>query len=303
MWKTRKNNLICGYLEAYENQKKHIERVLSAKEITKSTISPYYPKFLKLKLCKHHMEEEKNELIKEENKILLYKIMKAEEKPSQYSRIYEPKKCPAFDKELIYFKRIKKEIKNQQENIRFYHRIENIHSYYSNEEFQKRKKFLDENCKLLQKSIFEINPSLLFLSPSRIKKEIEKHKILNMKRSNSVIAIKNQKSILNSDLNKNKNLTKMNDNKSSEKNEIIHNEGFLGLIREDDEEKIKGNDNNEKNENKTRKNSKKDDNKNNSIKNLNNSKRKNSNNTSEKSNKINMKQSFYKKRPKSALKK
>jgi hypothetical protein len=36
MWKTKKNNLICGYLEDYENQKKHIERVLSAKDMTKS---------------------------------------------------------------------------------------------------------------------------------------------------------------------------------------------------------------------------------------------------------------------------
>ena len=48
MWKTQKNNLLCAYLEAYEDQKKHIERVLSAKDTTKSTVPPYYPKFLKL---------------------------------------------------------------------------------------------------------------------------------------------------------------------------------------------------------------------------------------------------------------
>ena len=60
MWKTQRNNLLCSYLDAYENQKKHIERVLSAKDTTKSTTPPYYPKFLKLKVCKYHMEEEKD---------------------------------------------------------------------------------------------------------------------------------------------------------------------------------------------------------------------------------------------------
>ena len=50
MWKTQKNNLICSYLEAYEDQKRHIERVLSAKNKTQNTIPPYYPKFLKFNL-------------------------------------------------------------------------------------------------------------------------------------------------------------------------------------------------------------------------------------------------------------
>lgn len=191
MWKNKYSNFICGYLEAYENQKKHIERVLSAKEIIKSLETPYFPKFLKIKSSKHQMEEEKNEQIKSDNQKLFIKIINAEEKPSKYSKIFEPEKCPAFDKDFIYFKRIKKEINNYQENVRFYNKIEKVKSHYESKELIERKKQLEANKKRLQKSIFEIHPSLLFLSPARIKNEIQKFRnagtatTRTMKRSNS----------------------------------------------------------------------------------------------------------------------
>ena len=85
-----------------------IERVLSAKDTTKSTTKPYYPKFLKSKISKNHMEEEKNDKINEENDMLFIKIYNAVKKHSKYSKIYKPKKCPAFDKEKILLKRIKR---------------------------------------------------------------------------------------------------------------------------------------------------------------------------------------------------
>jgi len=289
MWQTKKNNLICGYLEAYENQKKHIERVLSAKEITKSTISPYYPKFLKLKLCKHHLEEERKEKIKEENRILLCKILNAEEKPSKYSKINIPKRCPAFDKELVHLKRIKNEIKNYQENYRFYTKIENISSHYSNEELNQRKKLIDENKKLLQKSIFDINPSLLFLSPLRIKQAIEKYKNCSMKRCNSAIGFNRQKIRGSKRCSSAKNIRKNGGNKIYEKNEILYNDGFLGPIPEDEEEKNKEN-NNEQKEIKDKKS-------------LNSTQNKSKNNNSlQKSNKIKTNQNIKKQRPKSSLK-
>ena len=34
MWNTKINNIICSFFDAYDNQKKHIHRVLSAKKIT-----------------------------------------------------------------------------------------------------------------------------------------------------------------------------------------------------------------------------------------------------------------------------
>ena len=259
------------------------------KEITKSTISPYYPKFLKFNLSKHHLEEEKKEKIKEGNRILLCKILNAEEKPSKYSKINIPKKCPAFDKELIHIKRIKSELKSYQETVRFYNKIENVSSYYSNEELNQRKKLIDENKKLLQKSIFDINPSLLFLSPLRIKNAIEKYKNCSIKRSNSVIG-KNWKKVGGYKRGGSAKLVRKNvGNNITEKNNILYNDGFLGPIPEDEEEKNKEN-NNEKEEVKDKKN-------------INNSQIQSKNNNSlQKSNKIKTNQNINKKRPKSSLK-
>ena len=221
MWKTQRNNLLCAYLEAYEDQKKHIERVLSAKDTTKSTIPPYYPVFLKLKACKYHMEEEKNDQIRDENRILYLKIKDAIKKPSKYSKIYEPKKCPAFDKDKLFLKRIKYEINNYEENLRFYNRIEKAHSFYSRDLFIKRNKDLEESSRILQKSIFDISPNLMFSSPERIKNEIERYR---NKRNHSAIpkSRKISHSVTSKNNNNNKSINKnykMSDNNTQNKEE------------------------------------------------------------------------------------
>ena len=231
MWKTQKNNLICSYLDAYEDQKRHIERVLSAKDTTKSTKPPYYPKFLKLKACKYHMEEEKNEHIREENRILYYKIKDAIKKPSKYSKIFEPKKCPAFDKGKLLLKRIKHEIDNYQENIRFYYRIEKANSFYPKEQWIKRNKELEENSRIFQKSIFDISPNLMFSSPERIKNEIERYrnKRNNSKKIKTRPMTQRSSSHKKSNKNLNKTYTKNNsnhnlENDKNDKNQNLENE-------------------------------------------------------------------------------
>ena len=186
MWNTKKNNLICGYLDAYENQKKHIERVLSAKDLL-GIKKPFVPKFLKLKTIKQKIEDEKNNKIKNDNKTLLIKILEAEEKPSQYSQINnEPKKCPAFNKEIMNSKRMKKDFLNFQENVKFYSKIENVKSNYSISNLKARNNSINNDYKRLQKSFFELSPNLLFLSPTRIKNEIEKYKNQRLNKSNSI---------------------------------------------------------------------------------------------------------------------
>ena len=190
MWNTKINNIICWFFDAYDNQKKHIQRVLSAKKITDNNKKPIYPYFLKQKITKKQIEEEKNEQIKKENKELFIKILTAEEKASKYSKIKQ-KKYPSFKRENILFARIQQEISKNKENIRFYNKIKNIKSNYDNEELNIRNKTIRENKKKLHKSIYELQPSLLFLSPSRVKKEIEKINKISfsnnnkMKRSNS----------------------------------------------------------------------------------------------------------------------
>lgn len=218
MWMSQKANIICGYLEDYENQKRHIERVLSAKEVTKSRKSPYYPDFLRLRISNVHREEEKNDRLREFNNTYISRILNIE---SNLSNITAPKKCPAFDKTAIYLKRIRKETKNCQEIIKFYEKLGNIHSNFSVKEFEKRKMYLDSNCRMLQKSIFDISPALFFISPSKIKNFIEKYKNSNLKRCPSSSGMTGGTSKYNNS----KNLKK---NEGEQTTDNSHNEATVG---------------------------------------------------------------------------
>lgn len=233
MWNKKVNNYICNYLDEYENQKKHIERILSAKEIINNRKPPYFPKFLKLKLC-NLLFKEKNNKIKEENKILFYKIINAETRPSKYSRIYEPKICPSFDKNIICLKRIKKEVQKSQENQRFYQKIEKVKSFYDHKEMAKRKKFLDSKLRRLHKSILELQPSLLFLSPNNAHHDIKKYKhitynLSKTKRSNSCCYRETSITSINKKRNSSTIINKKNNKskKESKENSIISNENSM----------------------------------------------------------------------------
>ena len=184
MWVQQTNNYLCNYLDQYRVQKMHIQRILSAK-IKINDEQPYYPKFLQLRLGKNQFEEEKNIIIREENMNLLNRIENALRKPSKYSRIFEPKECPSFNKQIIRFKRIKKEIENYQENIKFYNRIEKVKSFYDIDEIKKRNDNIKRNIKNLQKSIFEVQPSLLFLSPQSVKRGMKKINYISFNKSKS----------------------------------------------------------------------------------------------------------------------
>ena len=201
MWVQRINNYLCNYLERISDQKKHIERILSAKENINND-KPYYPKFLQLRLGKNQFEEEKNIIIREENKNLFYKIMSAREKPSKYSKIFEPKVCPSFNIKYIRIKRVNKLIENHNENERFYHHLENVKSFYDINDINKRNITIDSNMKKLQKSVLEMQPSIFFISPQNVKKSMRKITYMNLnknriKRCNSCCNRYESKNIIN----------------------------------------------------------------------------------------------------------
>ena len=182
MWVQHTNNYLCNYLDQYEVQKKHIQRILTAKNnINDGT--PYYPRFLQLRLGKNQYEEEKNHIIGEENRNLFNKITNAIIKPSKYSRIFEPKECPSFNKQIMGFKRIKKEIQNYHENIRFYNRLDHVKSFYDINEIKERNKNINKDIKNLQKSILELQPSLFFLSPQSVERGMKKITYINLNKS------------------------------------------------------------------------------------------------------------------------
>ena len=224
------NNFICNYLSEYQIQKKHVERVLSAKEITNNKKGPYKPKFLQLKLSRHQIEEEKNEKIREGNKLLFVKIINAEIKPSQYSRIYEPKKCPSFDKNAKLFKRVKEEIKNYQENMRFYNKIEKVKSFYDNKNLSQRNKDIDKNIKKLHKSILELQPSLLFSSPQDNKQNRKYKHLTNYlfkKRCNSCLTRGSSKNIVNDKVNLTNTKEKEKSKNEKENNPSLSNDSRI----------------------------------------------------------------------------
>ena len=201
MWVQRINNYLCNYLERISDQKKHIKRILSAKENINND-KPYYPKFLQLRLGKNQFEEEKNIIIREENKNLFYKIMSAREKPSKYSKIFEPKVCPSFNIKYIRLKRLIKQIENHNENERFYNHLENVKSFYDINDINRRNITIDSNMKKLQKSVLEMQPSIFFISPQNVKKSMRKITYMNLnknriKRCNSCCNKYESKNIIN----------------------------------------------------------------------------------------------------------
>ena len=201
MWAQRTNNYLCNYLELMQDQKKHIERILSARENINND-KPYYPRFLLLKLGKNQFEEEKNIIRKEENKNLFYKIINAQKNPSKYSKIFEPKVCPSFNIKYIRLKRIKKQIENYHENERFYQHLESVKSIYDINDINKRNITIDYNMKKLQKSVIEMQPSLFFISPQNVKKSMKKIIFSNLnkskiKRCNSCCNRYDSKNIIN----------------------------------------------------------------------------------------------------------
>lgn len=174
MWNYEYVNSICNQAQKVNEHRLHIERVLSVKGKTDSS-APYYPKFLKTKLKKLVMEEEENEKVYYENKKLLLKIIYSEIHPSKYSLIYPPKPCPAFNKEVMYNKRMKKEVQKYKDNYNLYSKIFNIKPHYNTKEILQNSENFQKIAKRLQKSIRRINPCLYFQSPTYIKNLIERH--------------------------------------------------------------------------------------------------------------------------------
>jgi len=203
MWNYEHINSICNQFEIKNQQKLHIDRILSSKSRTDSS-EPYKPYFLKTKLKKVLMFEEENNKIDYENRNLLIKIINAELKPSQYSQI--PQDCPAFNKKKMYTKRIYKEIEKYKENVKIYTKISKVHSNYETKKILKD----SENYQKISNRIKKKNKTMMtilnFQSPNYFKKLIEKY---YMNKSEDNFYNNNYR---NNNVNKNKNSTNRNKN-------------------------------------------------------------------------------------------
>jgi hypothetical protein len=115
MWNLHYGNRSCNTFEKIRDHNMHIERVLT----TKSTLDkngPLKPSFLVYKAKKEQMEDERKDKIAYENRVLLKKIIRIENKASPYNPVnLQVKRCPAYDNKLHYHHKSRFEI--DKENL------------------------------------------------------------------------------------------------------------------------------------------------------------------------------------------
>ena len=196
MWHICSQNPICNQHEKINEQRLHIERVLSIKGKTNSSC-PYKPKFLKTKLKKKEMEEELQDKIEYENKNLLMRIIEAEIKPSKYNMsISCPADCPAFDKEKMLEKRIRSEFEKYKTNCTIYEKIAKVKPSYDTKEILKKSAVYEGIAKRILKADRVLHPCLYFKSPTYFKKILDKEtkeRIMKLRKNRPKSAITNKR--------------------------------------------------------------------------------------------------------------
>jgi hypothetical protein len=215
MWNKSYQNSICNQLEKLNEQRLHINRVLSVKGQT-NTSCPLKPKFLKTKLKKQIMEEEIRQKIEYENNNLLQKIVNADNKPSKYSIKYPPHECPAFNKEIMYMKRMQREYNHYKDNINMYKKLSKVKSYYETDKIYQSTAKYDDIVRMIRRNDRVLHPCLDFQSPSTVKKKIE-NDIRNSLLATSMVESSGNKEIRNANDNNNNGDNSNSDNKSGGK--------------------------------------------------------------------------------------
>ena len=178
-------NSICNQLEKINEQRLHINRVLTVKGKTNTTC-PLKPKFLKTKLKKQIMEEEIKQKIEYENNNLLQKIVNAGNKPSKYSIKYPPHECPAFNKEIMYMKRMQREYNHYKDNISMYKKLSKVKSHYETDKIYQNTAKYDDIVRMIRRNDRVLHPCLYFQSPTTVKKKLE-NDIRNSLLGNSMV--------------------------------------------------------------------------------------------------------------------
>ena len=232
MWNYEHINSICNQFEIKNQQKLHIDRILSSKSRTDSS-KPYKPYFLITKPKKALMKEEEKNKIEQENQNLLIKVINAKLKPSKYSQI--PKECPAFNKQRMYTKRIYKEIEKYKQNVKIYTKISKIHSNYETKKILKDSENYQKICERIKKKNKTMKTILNFQSPTYFKKLIDGY--LNNSVDNFYNYYNYNNSYCNSTIksknSRNENENNKNTNSNNKKNnKLIRSESCQNLFQQ-----------------------------------------------------------------------
>lgn len=173
MWNTLYANRIVNFHNKIKEQRLHLERLVTMKPVI-DIAEPYKPSFLKTRLKKEQMEEEKQNVIDYENTLLHNKIVEAKIKPGYYNaEVLSPKRYPAFDKKKHTYAKAKKEFDIDVSNYRLKYRIAKIKGYYDNKELIRKSKQDDIYRSIVSKGKAMQTPYLTFDSPEEFKRKLD----------------------------------------------------------------------------------------------------------------------------------
>ena len=143
MWNLLKNNFSCSEIEAFKENKIHLEKLISIKSNINNKANEV-PLFLKNKTYLRELKRNKERNINLINNLMDNKLKSVSKSPSIYSKkLNNPKYCPAFDKRRFNFSKIERERQISTENKSFYKRFNERKATYSTKKLLKKSYFED----------------------------------------------------------------------------------------------------------------------------------------------------------------
>jgi hypothetical protein len=174
MWNVLHLNRICHIQDKIREQRLHLERVITMKPVI-DVEEPITPSFLKTRLAKKEMEEEKLSKIEYENRLMFRKILETNIHPGQYNlNVLAPEIYPAFKKKKNFrYSDLKRQYDINKSNFDLYSRISTLKPTYDNRNIVRdaiRNYKFREN---ISKSKNIQNPYLNFDSPEEFRRKLE----------------------------------------------------------------------------------------------------------------------------------
>ena len=173
MWNTQYLNRICHIQDKIREQRLHLERVITMKPVI-DVEEPIMPSFLKTRLAKKEMEEEKLTKIEYENGLMFRKILETNIHPGQYNlNLLAPEIYPAFKKKKNFrYCDLKRQYDINKSNLDLYSRISTLKPTYDNRNIVKDAYRNNKYRENISKSK-NIHPYLNFDSPEEFRRKLE----------------------------------------------------------------------------------------------------------------------------------
>ena len=174
MWNTQYLNRICHIQDKIREQRLHLERVITMKPVI-DVEEPIMPSFLKTRLAKKEMEEEKLTKIEYENGLMFRKILETNIHPGQYNlNLLAPEIYPAFKKKKNFrYCDLKRQYDINKSNLDLYSRISTLKPTYDNKNIIKDAYRNNKYRENISKSKNIQNPYLNFDSPEEFRRKLE----------------------------------------------------------------------------------------------------------------------------------